>query len=50
MPDKKYRNISMPKEFVAVMENFIKDHKELGLSSLSELAKRAIQEYMDKKE
>jgi len=49
MPDRKYRNLSMPSEFIREMEKFIEDHKELGFSSLSELAKTAIRDYMRNK-
>ena len=43
---KKYRNLSMPAVFIAEIEKFIKEHPELGYSSMSEFVKSAIREYM----
>lgn len=46
--DKKYGNLSMPKEFIKEMEKFIDEHSNLGFSSLAELAKTAIRSYLER--
>lgn len=43
---KRYRNLSMPAEFIADIERFIKEHPEEGFTSMSEFAKRAMWLYM----
>lgn len=43
---KKYRNLSIPSEFIAVLEKFLKDHPELGFTSMSEFVKAAVRSFM----
>ena len=47
MPIKKYRNLSMPAEFISEIERFIKERPELGYSSMSEFVKAATRAYMN---
>lgn len=46
MPDRKYRNLSMPAEFIGEVERFIKEHPEEGFTSMSEFAKASMRAYM----
>ena len=44
---KRYRNLSMPAEFISEIERFIKDRPKLGYSSMSEFVKAATRAYME---
>ena len=46
MPERKYRNLSMPAEFIHMIETFLENNPELGFTSMSEFVKSAIREYM----
>jgi len=46
MPERKYRNLSMPAEFITLIEIFLNDHPELGYTSMSEFVKSAVRSYM----
>jgi Arc/MetJ-type ribon-helix-helix transcriptional regulator len=46
MTSKRYRNLSLPEEFVREIERFIESHPELGFTSFSEFAKYSIRAYL----
>jgi len=46
MPERKYRNLSMPAEFIHMIETFLEEHPELGYTSMSEFVKSAVRSYM----
>ena len=46
MPARKYRNLSMPAEFIHMIEIFLEKNPELGYTSMSEFVKAAIRSYM----
>jgi len=47
MPQTRYRNLSLPDNFVREIEIFIEEHPELGFSSIAEFIKYSIRAYME---
>lgn len=45
---KGYRQVSLPENFYADMENFIERHPELGYTSVAEFVKASVREKIEK--
>ena len=48
MPRKEYRGLSLHKELVATIENYVETHPEMGYRSLSDFATDALREKCEK--
>jgi len=48
MPMNKYRGVSLQKELVGTIENYVKTHPEMGYKSLADFATDAIREKCEK--